>query len=75
MLDAVIDTRWSTCVFQIETATREVKLFTELLLDRGYNSTSTTGRLYTYVVDMTASEGRLQNYIDEKFVQLQRQVD
>ena len=63
------------CVFQIETATREVKLFTELLLDRGYNSTSTTGRLYTYVVDMTASEGRLQNYIDEKFVQLQRQVD
>jgi len=55
-------------VFQIETATREVKLFTELFLDRGYNSTSTTGKLYTDVVDMTTLEGRLQKYIDEKFV-------
>ena len=29
----------------------------------------------TCTVDMAALERRLQNYIDEKFVQLQRQID
>jgi len=39
------------------------------------NSTSRSGRLHTDTVEMTALEGRLQKYIDEKFVQLQKQLD
>ena len=39
------------------------------------DSTSRSGGLHTDTVDMTALEGRLQKYIYEKFVQLQRQLD
>ena len=41
------------------------------------DSTSRSGGLHTesYTVDMPALERRLQKYIDEKFVQLQRQLD
>jgi len=38
------------------------------------NSTSRSGRLHTDTVDMTALEGRLQKYIDEKFEELTNMV-
>ena len=41
---------------------------------KNYNSTNRSGVLRTDTVEMTALEGRLQKYVDEKFVQLQRQM-
>ena len=45
--------------------------------DSGTSGNVQTGDVHTdtCTVDIAALERRLQNYIDEKFVQLQRQID